>query len=379
MDFRRREPLSEAPGVTTSVRALAGVCVALLGLWTSAATAEPYLAVAEGLHCSACHSHPGGGGKRNVYGNAYAQGELPATRIGNTDAPLWTGELNRRFSIGGNLRAGYRFEDIPDRSASSGFDVNKATVYLEATLIPGRLGVYVDQQVAPSASINREAYVRLTSAGGRWSLTGGQFFLPYGLRLQDDTAFVRLATGTNFTNPDRGMQLGYESGPWSAIASVTNGSGGGGETDKGKQFSLISAFVRPRWRVGLSASVNDGDGGDREMAGLFAGLRTGPIAWLAEVDLVADDAGPGGTRGARAGLVEANWMPRRGHNVKFSYDVLDPDDDVSEDHEVRYSLQWEYSPVQFLQGRLGVRVYDGPPGDARANRDALFAELHGYF
>lgn len=355
------------------------MCVAALGLVTSAATAEPYLAVAKGLHCSACHSHPGGGGKRNVYGNAFAQGELPATRIGDTNAPFWTGELNRWFSIGGNLRGGYSFEDVPGRPESSGFDVNKATVYLQATLVPGRLGVYVDQQVAPSASINREAYVRLTSAGGKWSLTGGQFFLPYGLRLQDDTAFVRLATGTNFTNPDRGMQLGYESGSWSTIASVTNGSGGGSETDKGKQFSFVGAYVQPAWRVGLSASVNDSDGGDREMAGLFAGLRTGPIAWLAEVDFVSDDVGPGATRDARAGFVEANWMPRKGHNFKFSYDVFDPDDGVSEDHEVRYSLQWEYSPMQFLQGRFGVRVHDGPPADSSANRDALFAELHGHF
>ena len=115
------------------------------------------------------------------------------------------------------------------------------------------------------------------------------------------------------------------------------------------------------------------------MAGLFAGLRTGPIAWLAEVDFVADEISDGVTQDAVAGLVEANWMYRQGHNLKLTYDVLDPDDDVSEDLEVRYSLVWEYSPMQFLQGRIGVRAYDGPPQRPAANREVVFAELHGFF
>ena len=47
--------------------------------------------------------------------------------------------------------------------------------------------------------------------------------------------------------------------------------------------------------------------------------------------------------------------------------------------EVRYSLVWEYSPMQFLQGRIGVRAYDGPPQRPVANREVVFAELHGFF
>lgn len=356
---------------------VAGWAGILLAVAAPPGRAEPYLATAKGMHCSSCHSHAGGGGKRTVYGNAYAQAELAAVRIGGNDAPLWTGEMNRWLSVGGNLRGGYQHTDTPGSGSSSEFAVNRATLYLEAGIIPGRLTVYIDQQVAPSASINREAYVRVS--GSKWFVAGGQFFLPYGLRLQDDTAFVRLATGTTFDNPDRGIQAGYESGSWSTIASVTNGSGGGRETDSGKQFSLVTSFVKPVWRLGASASVNNADAGDRDMMGLFAGLRTGPIAWLAEVDLVSDEIAPGVTRDAVAGLVEANWMVRQGHTLKLTYDVLDPDDDISEDLEVRYSLVWEYSPMQFLQGRLGIRSYDGPPQNPSANRDIFFAELHGFF
>ena len=361
-----------------SIRMIVVGCAGLLlALASPPGLAEPYLAIAKGMHCSSCHSHAGGGGKRNTYGNAYAQTEMAAKRIGSDDAPLWTGELNRWFSVGGDFRGGFNYVDTPGSEETSEFTVNRATVYLEASVIPGRLTVYVDQQVAPSASINREAYVRVS--GSKWFFAGGQFFLPYGLRLQDDTAFIRLATGTTFDNPDRGVQLGFESGNWSTIAAITNGSGGGRDTDTGKQFSVLTSYVRPGWRAGISASANNADAGDRKMVGLFAGLKTGPIAWLAEVDLVTDDIAPGVSRDAVAGLVEANWMYRQGHTLKLTYDVLDPDDDVSEDLEVRYSLVWEYSPMQFLQGRIGVRSYDGPPQRTAANREMFFAEIHGFF
>lgn len=68
------------------------LAVALL-VACSVATAEPYLAVSKGMQCSSCHSHPSGGGKRNVYGNVYAQAELPAQRVRDPSAKLWTGEV----------------------------------------------------------------------------------------------------------------------------------------------------------------------------------------------------------------------------------------------------------------------------------------------
>jgi len=80
--------------------------------------AEPWLAVKKGLKCMVCHTNPTGGGKRNVYGNIFAQSELAARRIeipeletASGDAVtglgrgFWTGELNRFLAIGGDLRS----------------------------------------------------------------------------------------------------------------------------------------------------------------------------------------------------------------------------------------------------------------------------------
>lgn len=344
----------------------------------TAARAEPYLAVHEGLKCSACHSHPAGGGMRTAYGNAYAQTELPEQRIGSPDAELWTGAVTKWLSVGANFRADYRYTDTPEQEVQSEFAIGQGTVYAEVELVPDRLSLYVDEQFAPGGSLNREAYVRLNSAGGEFHLLAGQFFLPYGLRFQDDTAFVRMVTGTSFTTPDRGVQVGYEAGPWSTQLSVTNGSGGGAELDTGKQASWVGQYVREGWRVGASFNFNDADVADRQMQNLFVGVRTGPIAWLAEADLIRDDLPGGGERDGIAGYVEANWLFRDGHNLKLAYDYFDPDDDVDEDHDVRWSLVWEYVPIQFLQLRVGARIYDGPPQDDFMNRDVYFVEIHAF-
>ena len=355
-------------------RCLATTVLLLAG--AQSAFAEPYLAVQKGMHCSSCHSHPAGGGKRSVYGNVYAQSELATRRIGSGD--LWTGELTKWLSVGADLRASFEKVDTPGRSNTSDFDVDRGTVYLEATITPGRLSVYVDEQVTPDDIENREAYVRLNSKDTKWFVTAGQFYLPYGLRLQDDTAFVRLATGINFANSDRGLQGGYNSGAWSTIASITDNSGGG-RNGSGNQVSLVSSYVQATWRAGISLNTNDDDAGDRTMFGFFGGLKTGPVAWLAEIDRISDDISPGVTTDAFAGLLEANWTILEKHNLKFSYDYLDPDNDISEDHQVRYSVVWEHSPMQFLQGRAGFRLYDGIPQVNAQNRKVFFVEIHGFF
>jgi hypothetical protein len=361
-----------------TVRILSSVILlSTLTVWIPPASAEPYLAVNEGLQCSACHTHVAGGGKRNAFGNAFAQTQMPAARIGEGDT--WTGQLTSWLGIGGNLRAEYRYVDTPNQDEVSAFDIARGTLYVEATVIPDRLSVYFDQQVAPGGSLNREAYVKLKSGAGKWSLAAGQFFLPYGLRLQDDSAFVRQVTGINFNSSDRGVQAAFESGAWSTVLSVTNGSGGAAENDTGKQVSWIANYVQDRWRAGVSFNVNDSDAGDRKMQNVFFGLRTGPIAWLAEVDWISDDLPGGGDQNSLAGLVEGNWLFRRGHNLKVTYDYFDPDDNLDEDHQARYSVLWEYSPMQFVQSRVGVRIYDGIPQVDAQNREEFFLELHGHF
>ena len=360
------------------MRAIAATLVGCVLLGSSVAEAEPYFAVRQGMKCAACHVNPSGGGMRNAYGNMWAQTVLPERRIEVADMEMWSGAINRHLAVGGNLRANGHYLDVPNQEAQSEFDVEEMRIYGAATIVPDRLLVYVDERIAPGGSVNLEAYARLSTADQRWYVKAGQMFLPYGWRLEDDGAFIRQATGIGFATPDKGVEVGFETNTWSTQLAVTNGTAGGAETDRGKQASLRTEHIRALWRLGASFNYNDADAGERRMQGVFAGLKTGPVAWLAEADYITDDSFAT-RRKLWAGLIEANWMFKNGHNLKLTAEYFDPDDDVDEDEQNRFSLVWEYVPIQFLQFRAGARVYDGIPQNDLQNRKLYFVQMHGFF
>jgi hypothetical protein len=349
-----------------------------LYLASAATHAEPYFAVQQGLHCRQCHVNPAGGGLRTVFGNAFAQTQLPANRI-DTGDQLWLGEISRFFAVGGNVRGNASLTDVPNQGSTYQYDVEEGRVYLSVSPIPERLVVYIDERVAPGAADNMEAYARYWTANRQWYIQAGKMYLPFGLRLEDDTAFTRTTPGINMATPDSGAQLGWESGSWSAQFAISNGAAGAAESDNGKQYSLQAVYVTSRWRLGAASSINNADAGDRNAYGVFGGLKTGPIAWLAEADLVTDDSFPEGERKLVSGLLEANWLVRQGHNLKATAEIFEPDRDVDEDQQTRWSLLYEYTPVQFIQVRTGVRIYDGIPQNDLQNRKLYFVQLHGFF
>jgi hypothetical protein len=313
---------------------------------------------------------------RNTFGQIWGQTVLPAKRVDTGDP--WTGEINKYVALGGDFRGTASYTDVPNQTSSSSFDTEELRAYLEIRAIPDRLSVYVDQQLAPGGSQNREAYGRFWFEPNRYYIKAGQMYLPYGLRLEDDTAFIRQVPGINFATPDRGVEAGIELTNWSAQLAATNGTAGGAEVDNGKQYSLRVEHIRSVWRAGASFNYNDADAGSRQMQNVFAGLRTGSIVWLAEADYILDDSfAP--RRKQAIGLLEANWLALKGHNLKLTAEYFDPDRDVSEDQQNRYSLVWEYTPLQFVQLRVGARYYDGIPQNDLQNRRLIFAQLHGYF
>ena len=86
-----------------------------------------------------------------------------------------------------------------------------------------------------------------------------------------------------------------------------------------------------------------------------------------------------GRAGGGAGLFEADWRIRRGHNLKLSLEGYDPNRSVREDNQARYSLVYEFTPIPFLQFRAGYRRYRGIPQSNAENQRLSFVELHGYF
>ncbi len=354
------------------------VSVMLLVIFCQAhiAHAEPYLAIKKGLKCLACHSSPSGAGKRTPYGNLFAATEMPAHKLPGKAANFWSGEISKYLAVGGDVRAAWNRIDVPGQAATEDAALSEILSYAELRPMPKYLTLYIDAKIAPDDVTVREQYARLSTQSGRIYLQAGEFFLPYGWRIQDDDAFIRQVSGINFNTPDSGWQLGWEQGNWSSQFAVSRGTAGGPEVDSGKQYSLRVSRVVSKWRVGGSVNFNDSALGDRQMQNIFAGLRTGRVAWLGEVDLIIDKGLSGGRRELWVALLEANISLGQGHNLKLTYEHFDPDGDIAENEQNRYSVVWEYSPIRFLQSRIGLRNFEGIPQNSAQNREQWFIELH---
>ncbi len=337
--------------------------------------AEPYLALESGQECLSCHTNITGGGKRPPTGTAFAQLTWPATTV---PEEYWDGRIIDQLYIGGQLRANGNYTSVPNQGNEFEFDLEAARLFFELPLLKNRITFYLDQQFAPGSE-SREAFALLFFRDRSIYVKAGKFFLPFGWRLEDDTEFIRQVTGINFDSPDEGIEIGFDHGPNSVRFSATNGAGGGAETDTGKQYSFLYSYVRTIWRVGASANFNDAGSNEKTMVGGFAGIKTGPVVWLGEVDYVSDESlGPSG-RDQIVGFAEANWRFRQGHNLKLSYGAFDPDDDVDEDEQNRYSIVYEYTPLGFAQFRVGARIRDGIPQDDLQNSDFYFVQLNAFF
>ncbi len=357
-------------------RVLLVYVAASLALASHMAQAEPYLAVQQGYQCSACHVNPTGGGLRNDFGVVFAENLMPAAGLPDS-VPVWSGKAGEFLRLGADLRASWTQTQVAHSSARHGFDVDQLRAYAGAAVIPDRLALYIDEGLAPGNAHALEAYVRYSNPAGGWYLKGGQFYLPFGWRLQDQTAFVREVSGTSMTDPDRGVEIGFERGSWSAQLDVSNGAANAG-AGSGHQLTSQVVWVRSRYRMGGAASFTQSQAGNRRVGGAFAGLRTGPVAWLGEVDLVRDEGFPEGPRSMVAALGEADWLIRKGHNLKITAEYYDPDRSLTEDQKTRWSVLYELTPMPFVQLRTGFRRYRGIPQNDLDNRRAFFLELHGF-
>jgi hypothetical protein len=339
------------------------------------ASAEPYLAVQQGYKCVTCHVNPTGGGLRNGFGTVFTENVLPEWTL-PAGFPAWRGDVLKFLRVGADYRTARIDTDIPNQPMERQDGLEQLRAYGDLTIIPRWLDYYVDETMAPGKAFAEEYYAKLTSPDQQVYFKAGQFYLPFGWRLQDQTAFAREVTGISMTTPDKGFELGMELPSWSAQLDYTRGEANVA-VGTGHQWTGQVVYVQPTWRAGLSGATERSVLGNRVVAGAFAGLRTGPVAWLGEFDFVHDLGFPGGRR-MEVLLGEADWALLKGHNLKVTGEMYDPDRTVANDQQARWSFLYEWTPIPFVQLRTGWRRYRGIPQNDLDNRRVLFIELHAF-
>ncbi len=374
----------------------AALCILAAVLWWPLSVqAEPYLAIQEGYKCSQCHVNMTGGGKRTDFANIYVQTRLTNKffdwrrykidsdeEIDEEENPLKTdssssffsGRLNDYIAIGGDFRALYERTEEPGNPTDDFFAQRKQNIYLEVDLIPDHVIYY---QTLPGGGDAQEIFGLLKGELKQepYYFKVGQFFLPYGLRLQDDSAFTRANTGFTYKNTDVGLEFGFEPGSWALHIAATNGEGGNSDNNDSKRLTTSVAYVRKNFRVGGSRSTNENAlGVETLIYGVNAGAQFGRLGILAEADAIDDS-----TVEQRVVILEFNLLIARGKNLKLSYEYHDPSLEIFQNSLERYSLVYEPFLNQFIQLRAGVRENKGKPLNPTLNETHSFLELHLFF
>jgi hypothetical protein len=391
----------ETPGgFLRSGNLLAVLAIALLGVAaggvSTGARAEPYLAIQEGYKCSRCHVNMTGGGKRTDFANVYVQTRLASTfldwrRFGagagkdegedednpartDSQSSFFSGRLNDFIAIGGDFRALVERNKPPGAAETLAFNQRKQNIYLEINLIPERVTFY---QTLAEGGDAREIFGLLKGdwRGAPYYFKAGQFFLPFGLRLQDDTAFTRSATGFTYGTTDVGVEFGVEPGPWALHVASSNGTGASIETNRAKRLTASLAYVHKQFRLGGSHTTNkDAQRVQTETTAIHGGVQFGRVGLLAEVGVIDDPVDE-----QRVAVAEINFLIARGHTLKLTYDYYDPSLAIFENARERVSVVYEPFLNQFTQIRLGVRDNRGIPQNPGQNATLVFGELHLFF
>ena len=349
------------------------------------AEAEPRMAVRQGVQCGTCHVNNTGGGMRTDYGNSFSATNLPTWTVDGSFDP-WLGE---RVRVGTDMRVGAMTSFAADTEldgierhvdASSSFEMPVGNLFLQLEAIPDRLYVYFDETVAPEGASAREAWMMFEDTSGLY-VKAGRMLLPYGLRIPDDQAYIRQQTGFTYANQDMALELGLDRRHIFAAAALSNGSGGGGDSNLPKQLTGSVAAVNSWGRIGMSAAWNNTSTKDMEFktatGGVHGGLRLGRFVQLAEVDLI-HGISTTETYDQWAIYTETDFEVLKGLYLRFAFGAFDPMVALEENERDRFVLGMSWFPRQYRELRIDYRINRDIPQRVDENANELVIELHAF-
>ncbi|HZP43626.1 MAG TPA: hypothetical protein VFD84_19230 [Candidatus Binatia bacterium] len=366
-------------------------CVALLVVAAPRpARGEPYLMVRAGAKCSDCHTNLTGGGKRTAFAHIHAhdiEHDLDLLPIPPGVKPF-DGDITSYVSIGGDLRVRNTtvFRDEGARVArnrafrshvqSNDLAVQEALLYGQVDLWPDVATFYIDQSVKGGAN-TREVF-GLIRGFLPWDtyVKAGRLFPAYGLRVQDDDAFIRRRVGYTFDSPDEGAEVGFAPGPFFLATSVTNGIAGDHDvaTTVNGYTVLTDVPVVRNVMVGASFARQTNR---RLVGGGYFGSNLWRFTYLGEIDAISDrtpNAPSGDDEFAAYG--ELDWLLFDWLNLRGTFDFVKVKHDKD---QTRYAIGAEPFINRVIQPRIQYRINNAPGSQPLLNQDELWVELHLFF
>jgi len=381
------------------VRAEQLIVLAAAVLAARGVRAEPYLMVRTGAKCSACHTNQTGGGKRTAFAHIHAhdiEHDLDLLPIPPGVKPF-NGEINQYLSIGSDLRVRHTtvFEDEPNAQGevpsnkafrrhvqSNTFDVQEFLFYGQIDLFPDIVTTYVDEDFTSGAT-NREALAMLHGILP-WDsyFKGGRLFPAYGLRIQDDQAFIRQNVGYTFQNPEEGVELGTQPGPLFVASSITNTSSS--NNDVAATINAYAVFEDvPVVRNLVAGGSFARQSNKRWVGGVYGGANWWHFTYLGEFDEISDRSPTSPTFNDNwASYLELDYLAFDWLNLKGTFEFLNVSGDAN---QTRWTIGANPFINRVIQPIIEYRINNGPTCvtgpcaptyPASFNQPELWVELH---
>ena len=329
------------------------------------------------LTCNVCHVNPSGGMLRNGTGYVYGTKSLSLS----TDIPDDIARYIEAIRENGFLTIGADFRFMAIRGDSTDVDPlyfpMQADLYLNAR-VQKHVSLFTQfgLERAGNPSV-REAFGLVDNLPYNAYVKFGRFIPPYGLRLDDHTAFIRTKLDLSQAQSDAyfsGVEAGAEPTLFFARAAHFNSdtppSGSSGLTPTG--YSATAGWAGTWLHLSLSyIGINDLDATtlgstERSAYGAAGALRYKTLTYLFEFDRKNDDVASGGsvsTEDADITFSELDWKAVQGVNLKARYETYSPEASTGEADQKRYVAGVDFYPWPFTEINAQYRVTDSEPGD----------------
>jgi hypothetical protein len=333
----------------------------------SMAGALPLYASREAGKCAGCHFDPNGGGMRKDHGFMYAKNRHSKSE----EEDRWgmaslDPQLNNWIRLGLDMRTMYVASHVnggPTLATSTFFpmqgNLRVAITPHDKLSIVGSHGLVVDAPGFPTPYVARELYGLIHDLPHHSFVQIGRFRLPFGLRQDDHTSFVRTIDFLSYDSQkeDAGLSVGSVGKNGWFEFSFTNGTTPFEEraqTLAGKVAwalpqiqGAVSGFHRydetlftkhDRWSLYLTKTF----GGTLSFLGEYAG---------------GTDKAPAGATNSRAAFAEVDYRLARGINLRGKFDYFDPNQDGLREISRRALVDLDLTPVPFTEFKLSYRHY----------------------
>jgi hypothetical protein len=349
-------------------RLLSGAIFLLLAvLANETVIALPRFASRTGTKCQSCHINPSGGGMRQAFGQQYGRETLPVpTWSSGLELEEFTTKLSEFVSVGADMRTLFFVQQTPGGDRNDIF-LMQADLYLNLK-VAQKFSLYFSRGL-------RERYdafglLNVLPANGHFKF--GKFDPNYGMKTDDHRAYIREKSGFSQQFPIEyiGGEIAVSPGAVTITAGMYNSpSRVSGPTMLGRVEGVFKASEDVNIWLGGNVFTKKALPNMRNtLLGGFGAVSYKDFTVVGEVDLIRN-TGLGTTKDSTgiATHVEVDFVVTPGLDVKAAWDFFDPDKDLKTGSVSRYSVGFEFFPIQGFEVRPVYRFVVDDPTNIKNN------------